>query len=157
MPRDDLLETLLRWGVNEASSADVVSDAARAAAGDDAPQWVVALACLPPDASANDIEDVLEGTPADVGYSLVPRGNPEAVLAGAFAMIRRCLAGHLAERDLARWAHSVIGHGRSDELELLASLDDVYDTVEYTGDTIESVDTRVRAEAQRLAGLHPRV
>lgn len=63
----------------------------------------------------------------------------------------------LAERDLARWAHSVIGHGRSDDLELLVSLDDVYDTVEYTGDTIESVDSRVRAEAQRLVGLHPLV
>lgn len=48
-PRDDLLETLLRWGVDEVSSAEVVIDAARAAADDDAPQWVVALACLPPD------------------------------------------------------------------------------------------------------------
>lgn len=148
---------LLLWGLDDVSSAEVVNDAALAVADDDVAEWVLALACLPLGASANDIEDVLERNPPDIGFSLVPRGNPEAMLAGALAMVRRCVAGRVAERDLARWAHAVIRHGRSEELEPLVSLHDAYDTAEYTGDTIESVDARVRAEADRLARLHPYV
>jgi hypothetical protein len=151
---DDLVETLLWWSVDHASSTVVVHDAAQAAAEDDVPEWVIALACLPADASAHDIEDVLDRGCPELAFPVVPRGNPEAVLAAALAMIRRFAAGRLAERDLARWTHDVIGHGRSKELERLVSLDDVYDTVKYSGDTIESVDAEVRAEADRLLHLH---
>ena len=154
---EDVVETLLRWEVDEVSSAEVVGDAARAVADADVDEWVVALACLPSDASANDIEDVLERVAPDIGFPVVPKGNPEAVLAAAFVMVRRCAAGHIAERDLARWMHTVIGHDRSQELERLVVLDDVYDTVEYSSDTIGSVDAEVRGEVDRLAHLYPHV
>ena len=58
---------------------------------------------------------------------------------------------HLGERDLTRWAHDVIGHERSDELEGLVSLDDEYEIAEAIGgDLIERVDAQVRAEVERL-------
>lgn len=154
---EDLIETLLRWSIHEASSAEVSYDAARSVAEAEDAEWVMALACLLPDASAHDIEEVLERAAPDIGVPVVPRGHPEAVLAAVFAMVRRCVAGHLAERHLARWMHTVIGHDGAKELQLLVVLDDVYDEVEYSSDTIESVDAKVRAEAERLAHLHPRL
>lgn len=157
MTLEDLVETLLRWSVEEVSSAEVVSDATQLAAEGSVAEWVVALACLAPDASANDVEDVLDRAAPEVGFPVAPRGNSEAVLAAALAMVRRCLAGHVAERDLARWMHTVIGHDRSEELELLVVLDDVYDTISYSTDTVATVDARVRAEAERLLELHPHV
>ncbi len=147
-------ETLLRWGLHEVTSAEVVQDAAVAVAQGVGAPWVLALACLPSDASANDVEDALEETPADGRVPFLPRGNSEAVLAAGFEMARRCVAGRLGERDLARWAHAVIGHGRSDELEALVRLDDAYDTAHYSDLSIESIDKRVRADAERLVRLH---
>lgn len=155
MTLEDLVETLLRWSVDEVPSAEVVEDATLLVAEGGQAEWVLALACLPPDATADDIEDVLAASPPDLGFALVPRGNPEAVVAAGLAMVRRCVRGQLAERDLARWVHTVIGHDRSPDFELLVVLDDVYDCVEQSTDTKESVDARVRAEADRLVRLHP--
>lgn len=155
MALEDLVETLLRWSVEKMSTAEVVSDATQLVAEGSVAEWVVALACLPPDASATDVEDALGRAIPEIDVPVVPRGNPEAVLAAALAMVRRCLMGHVAERDLARWMHTVIGHARSEELEPLVVLDDVYDSARYTSDSTASVDARVRAEAERLAHLHP--
>jgi hypothetical protein len=152
---DGLVQTLLRWSVDEASSAELVNEATRMVADGDVAEWVMALACLPPDASAIDVENALDVTPPEVGFSVVPRGNAEAVFAAALAMVRRCVRGQLAERDLARWMHAVVGHDCSEDLEPLVVLDDVYDTIEYTSYTNESVDARVRSEADRLDRLHP--
>ena len=147
-----LVETLISWSVDAASSTEVVRAAAVAVAeGVDAP-WVVGLACLPPVPAANDVEDVLDSSPPDLDVPVLPRGNPEVVLAAAMVLVRRCRAGHMTERDLARWAHDVIGHDRSAELEPLVCLDDSYDIAEYFGDSIEAVDDRVLAEVERLAG-----
>lgn len=152
--RSLLHETLFRWSANGASSTEVIADAATAVSvGVDEP-WVVALACLTPDASGYDVEDVLTTTPPRLDVPVLPRGNPEALVAAAMAQVRRCSAGQLRERDLARWAHEVIGHGRSDELELLVSLDDSYDTAQYLGEAVESVDAQVRVEVDRLVGRH---
>jgi len=152
---DDLVVTLLMWSVDEVESEKVVHAAAQSVAAGETAEWVVALACLPPDAASNEIADVLDRVPPDLPFAVMPRGNPEAELAAAYAMVRRYVEGRVAERDLVRWMHSVIGHDRVDELELLVVLDDLYDDVEYSSDTTESVDAEVRAEAIRVAGLHP--
>lgn len=154
---EDLIETLLRWSFRDVSSAEVVDYAARVVAEAEVAEWVTALACLPPNASTNDIEDILERTGPDIGVPLVPRGNPEAALAAASVMVQRCAAGKLPERDLARWMHTVIGHESSEELELLVGLDDAYDAVDYSSITVESVDAQVRAEVDRLTDLYRQV
>ncbi len=154
--REELVETLLRWSLDEASSTAVVRDAAAAVAQGETAAWILQLACLPLSASVDDVEDALASTPADLGARLVPRGNREAVAAVGLAMVRRCVAGDLAERDLTRWAHAVIGHSRVYEFEGLVSLEHSYDVAECGGGSTEAVDARVRTEAVRLAGhLYP--
>jgi hypothetical protein len=81
---------------------------------------------------------------------LPARDTDEARVAAAAAMARETLDGRLPPRELARWAHRAIRHGRAKVLEDLVVLDDVYDTLPYTAEAEADVDGRVLDAAARL-------
>ena len=93
---------------------------------------------------------------AEVGVPFFPRGSQAAKGAGLNAMAGRVLAGELKPRELAAWAHGVIGHDDGDIGQQLVSLDDQYQLAyviaEDNGAEADTrdLDIKVIAEARRL-------
>lgn len=69
-------------------------------------------------------------------------------------MVRRFAEGSISGRDLARWAHTHIGHDGPGDCEPFVLLDDIYDTVDYGAYDMADADVWTAAEANAfLAGL----
>lgn len=71
---------------------------------------------------------------------------PAADRIGAVKIRRKLLdlvAGSIAPRELAAWAHGEIGHDGADSAQWLVEADDEYDTVEYSQATVEEIDRHV--------------
>jgi hypothetical protein len=96
--------------------------------------------------------DVLQAAFDGLGIRLPQPGTAEAQVGAATAMARLLLDGHLTSRELARWAHAVIGHDGAPELQSLVEFDDAYEIVDYVDprDGVAGVDRQVRGEAERL-------
>ena len=88
---------------------------------------------------------------AELGREFPGRGTAIAQLGAVQAMCRRCLDGSVSPRELARWAHVVVGHSGAPEAQVLVELDDAYDTVGYSEETSDDLDKSVTEEARRLA------
>lgn len=68
-------------------------------------------------------------------------------LAAATAMIRRFLAGSVSARELASWAHRVIGHDGASSLRPFVMLDDEYDLLDVDGTTEADLEAFAHADA----------
>jgi hypothetical protein len=92
-----------------------------------------------------------------LGIRLPQPDSAEAQVAAARAMARLLLDGQLSSRELARWAHRIIGHGGAAELKTLVEFDDAYEIVDCVGraDGVAELDRQVRSEAQRLVSSDP--
>jgi hypothetical protein len=77
-------------------------------------------------------------------------GGHSGLVAAVKALSARALAGRATPRELAFWAHSRCGHDRLPLAERLVLLDDVYDCLEYSDQTVEETDADVLAEARRI-------
>ncbi|AYF31009.1 hypothetical protein CSH63_26920 [Micromonospora tulbaghiae] len=100
-----------------------------------------------------EVPELLEAAPKDVGLSHYPRGSHAGQEAAVTIMASRVLAGLLSPLDLAVWAHSIIGHDKLPVAERLVELDDVYDTLEYTDMTEQDVNDEILVEARRIVGM----
>lgn len=66
-------------------------------------------------------------------------------------MCRAVLADQMPGRELSRWVHTEFHHeSESDLLNLLAELDDEYDSTEFTRSGVGDVEQRIREVAQRV-------
>ncbi|MDF2146856.1 hypothetical protein [Knoellia sp. p5-6-4] len=66
------------------------------------------------------------------------------------SQLRRWLAGELTDRQLAAWAHGVIGHDGPSILQDLVVTDDMLDELEYIAATTDSIHRDLQDIAQRL-------
>jgi hypothetical protein len=138
------------WSIGYITAADVVSNACDLlVAGHDGPALRM-LAAVPFRHADQEVPEILEAALADIGLSCYPRVSRAGQEAAVRALAARVLAGAVAPRSVARWAHSKIGHDRLALAERFVELDDVYDTIEYTDMTEQDVDADVIAEARRI-------
>ncbi|NJQ13469.1 hypothetical protein [Streptomyces bohaiensis] len=137
------------WSIGAVRATDVVAGACDALiAGLDSPTLRRLAACTRAEADY-DVPDLLPPALDELGLDLHPLGSVAGQVAAAGALAARMLTGEVTPRELAFRIHQSFGH----ELPLaepLASLDDEYDILEYTGRTLEEVDADVLAEALRL-------
>ena len=145
--------TALR-SIRQGTAADVIEAACDClVAGVDSPSLRI-LAGVSPSAGSQELIQWLEPTLGELGLTYFPEGGQEGEDAAVRVMATRLLAGALSPRELARWAHAVIGHDGTPLAEELVMLDDVYDTLEYGEQTEADTDARVLAEARRLTASH---
>lgn len=95
------------------------------------------------DALVDDVTAELDLTSAFVGKDIEVQA--------AAAMCRRATRGEMDARDLARWAHQVIGHGGAQELQPLVELDDHYDIADIGPMSLTQVDELAHQTIARLA------
>lgn len=88
----------------------------------------------------------------ELGRTFPGRWTPLAQSGAVRAMSRRMLASGLSPRELARWAHRVVGHSGVAEAQRLVELDDAYDCLGSSSDTAEDLDRAVTDAAQHLVG-----
>jgi hypothetical protein len=67
-------------------------------------------------------------------------------------MCRRALRGEVEVREVARWAHQVIGHEGPPDLQPLVELDDQYDMADIGPLTLADVDELAQRTVAELAG-----
>ncbi|MEU5565581.1 hypothetical protein [Micromonospora musae] len=144
-----LQDATIFWSIRQGTVAEVIEAACDClVAGVDSPSLRI-LAGVSPSESDQEMLRWLEPTLDELGLTFHPQGSQDGENAVQI-MAARLLAGAVSPRELARWAHSAIGHEGTPLAEELVMLDDVYDTLEYCGETEAEVDARVVAEARRL-------
>ncbi|GGO10902.1 hypothetical protein [Micromonospora parathelypteridis] len=138
------------WSIRHGTAAEVIEAVCDClVAGVDSPSLRI-LAGVSPSASSHELLQWLEPTLDELGLTFFPEGSQEGKDAAVRIMATKLLAGTLSPRELARWAHSVIGHDGTPLAEELVMLDDIYDMLEFCEETEADIDARVLAEARRL-------
>lgn len=98
-----------------------------------------------------EVDELIHAALSELGRPLPARETDAAKRAAVVAMASEMLAGRLTPRELAAWAHRVIGHTGPEEAQALVSLDDCYDELEWAQETEEDIDRHVLEEARKLA------
>lgn len=97
-----------------------------------------------------EADEIVHAALLEQGKPLPRRETDAAQRTALVAMASEMLAGRLTPRDLAAWAHRVIGHSGVKEAQTLVSLDDCYDELEWAQETEQDIDKRISEEASRL-------
>jgi hypothetical protein len=142
---DELYVQAVLWLVDERGLEPVVRAACDAlVAGLDGAE-LQSLAALSVHSSSYDseVDQTVRAALAEQGRPLPPRGSDEATEAAVRAMAREALRGRWIPRELAAWAHRVIGHSGPALAQPLVNLDDCYDALDYSGDTEADLDAQV--------------
>lgn len=111
------------------------------------------------EADTLDVEEDLRAAVQDLGVDLPDRETDELLHLSIRAMCRRHLAGEVPARELAEWAHRIVGHTEPQFAQPLVVADDEYDLIESGVSrsrgpgsiTMADVDARVRRAAVSLA------
>jgi hypothetical protein len=151
----ELANATALWSVRYLRAADVIRvacDALVAGLDGDALRM---LAAVPYRNADDELPQALEAALNELGLDYYAPGSRNGQTAAVKVLAARVLAGALPPRDLASWAHRTIGHGQLPLAEGLVELDDVYDCVEYSDQTLDEVDADVVAEARRIVDSHP--
>lgn len=153
---DALFDAVALWDLAPATGTGEVVDTATDAlvGGLDSPS-LRELAGTSPNESYWTLRPLIEDTLSELGIEYPGPGANDVQLAAARVMCRRLLHGEIAPRQLASWAHQTIGHNGSPRLQALVELDDVYDEIDYIGQTIEEVDDEALAEARSIVERRP--
>ena len=151
-----LYDAVALWEVRSTFGADEVISAAVDAlvAGVDSPS-LRELAGLSAQDSYWTLRPLVEGTLEELNISYPGPSSDDVQIAAARVMCKRLLGGGLTARDFAAWAHTTIGHEGAARLQPLVELDDAYDVSEYTGDTLEDLETTAHREAKSLLAGEP--
>ncbi len=95
-----------------------------------------------------DADELIHAALAEQGRPLPERFSAAAQEAALVAMASEAVQGRWVPRELAAWAHRVIGHGGAAIAQPLVVLDDEYDCIEYTNQRVEDLDAEVLAFAR---------
>lgn len=127
--RAALADAIRLWRLEPTSAEDVVNAAVDCLlAGVDTPS-VCELAGVPRGADVFSTEPLISEVLRELGMQHVMQ---EDIQRGAFvAMLHMFRSGRVNARDLARWAHSHIGHDGDADCQAFVDLDDMYDTLDY--------------------------
>lgn len=124
-----LADAVSIWRVSPGAVNDVIDSATDClVAGVDSPT-LRELAGASPHESRFVLAPMVEDTLAELGLTDVLTVSIQR--AALSVMVRRFGAGEVSARDLARWAHSHIGHDGDAGCQPFVDLDDMYDTAEY--------------------------
>lgn len=140
------------WSFGDRSNLDVVDAACDAlVAGLDSPA-LRELAGVFREDSEWEVRILLPRALQELGLRFYEPESVEGKAAGLAVMARYCVAGTMGPRQLAYWAHVVIGHGQPPEIEQFVVFDDVYDVVESGAakETLEDIDRRVLQACEAL-------
>lgn len=142
---DDLEREAILWLVGQRNFEAVVRAACDALVSGGSGEALATLAGEPSrePVYVADMDDEIVAALAEQGRPLPPRHTPEAQEAAVVAMARHALRGHVSPRDLARWAHETIGHDGVAMAQALVDLDDRFDTVDYSNESLEILDGEV--------------
>lgn len=121
--------------------ADVDSPSLRLLAGADRleSQWV--------------LQPLVEDTLDELGLGEVRAASPQR--AALTVMLRRFKAGEMSAVELARWAHTHIGHDGDIDCQPFVDLDDMYDTADYTGQSLDELNQWTMDEADAFLEGRP--
>ncbi|MGH8892473.1 MAG: hypothetical protein ACRDWY_04080 [Actinomycetes bacterium] len=130
--RQEFRDAVCLWRVSPSGAATVVIDAATEClvAGEDTPT-LRELAGASPRASAFILEPLITDTVNELG--MADLFGADVQVEALRAMLRRLLAGKIAVRDLASWAHREIGHDGARDCQPFVVLDDEYVDAEVLG------------------------
>lgn len=151
-----LHDAVALWEVRSAfGSNEVISAAVDAlVAGADSPS-LRELAGRSAQDSYWTLRPLVEGTLEELNISYPGPGSDDVQVAAARVMCKRLLGGGMTARDFAAWAHTTIGHEGAARLQPLVELDDAYDVREYTGRSLEDLETAAHGEATSLLTGEP--
>jgi hypothetical protein len=138
------------WSAGYLSAADVVRAACDGLVAGLDGSALRMLAAVPYQNADDEAPEVLEAALDELGLEHHARGSQSGLVAAVKALSARALAERVTPRELASWAHRRIGHDRIRLAERLVELDDVYDCLEYTDQTVGETDEDVLAEARRI-------
>ncbi|WP_205775960.1 hypothetical protein [Micromonospora tulbaghiae] len=151
--RTRMHEAAALWSAGQVTAAELVNVACELLVAGFDELNLATLASVHARHADEEVPELLEAAPKDVGLSHYPRGSHAGQEAAVTIMASRVLAGLLSPLDLAVWAHSIIGHDKLPVAERLVELDDVYDTLEYTDMTEQDVNDEILVEARRIVGM----
>ena len=151
----DLRDVGALWLSGYASQRPLVEIACSLLAQEHEGEGITALAghSYADEVDTHAVEHDLRRALSDLGGALPDRESPELLLMCVRAMCRRLQRGEINERELAAWAHRVVGHMGADEAQPLVEADDTYDMIAdgFVPESMAEVDERVRRTAALLA------
>lgn len=96
------------------------------------------------------LDALVDDVTAELNLPMATTERSREVQAGA-AMCRRAIRGEVDFREVARWAHQVIGHEGPAALQPLVELDDQYDIADLGPLTLADVDELAQRTIAQLA------
>lgn len=96
------------------------------------------------------LDALVDDVTSELNLPTAAPGEGREVQAAA-AMCRRALRGEVGLREVARWAHQVIGHEGPQALQQLVELDDQYDIADIGPLTLAEVEELAQRTVTRLA------
>ncbi|TWE13332.1 hypothetical protein BKA23_2161 [Rudaeicoccus suwonensis] len=94
----------------------------------------VASAIITPETNRFVIDDLVRDARAELG--LAQLDDDALIIRVAQSQLRRWAAGVMSDRELAAWAHKVIGHDGPFVLQALVNADDEFDDVDNSWTTL---------------------
>lgn len=150
---DTLYVQAVLWLVEERGIEPVVRAACDALVTGLDGEGLQALAALSIHAASydSDVDETVRHALAEQGRPIPTRGSDEAKEAAVRAMASEALQGRWIPRELAAWAHRVIGHKGPAMAQPLVNLDDCYDTLDYIKETEADLDAQVLSFCESVA------
>lgn len=99
------------------------------------------------------LEPLIDDTLSELQLDEVRNLSPQR--AALTVMLRRFNAGEMSAVELARWAHTHIGHDGDVDCQPFVDLDDMYDTADYTGQSLEELNQWAVEEADAFLEGRP--
>lgn len=141
------------WRISATNTGEVIDAAVGCLLAEVDSPTLRELAGASPRDSQFELEPMIERTLQELGLEEVLDVGPQR---GALtAMIRRFNDGDLSARDLARWAHSYIGHDGDASCQAFVDLDDMYDTADYADYGAGDLDRWTAEEADAFLAGRP--
>ncbi|MGW6197133.1 hypothetical protein ACWF0M_13385 [Kribbella sp. NPDC055110] len=148
-----LADAVNLWRLSPGNANQVIDAAVQClVAGVDSPT-LRELAGASPRESQFVLEGLIEDTLQELGMQEVLAVDAQR---GALAAILRRFKGNeLSAHDLARWAHTNIGHGGDARCQVFVDLDDMYDTADYSDYGTDDLDRWAAEEAEAFLEGRP--
>lgn len=141
------------WRLTDGAVGDIIDAATDCLVeGIDTPSLSI-LAGESPRESRFVLEPMIEDAVRELGRGdLLDANRQRAALS---AMLRRFRTGTTSARDLARWAHTHIGHDGEPECQIFVEVDDIWDQADYLDASEADLNAWLTREADAFLAGRP--
>lgn len=147
------LDAVSIWRLTDGAVDEVIDGATECLVeGVDSPTLRV-LAGESPRESRFVLGPMIEDTLRELGLDDLLAANRQR--AALSAMLRRFKAGSVSGRDLAKWAHTHIGHEGVPDCQAFVDLDDMWDGADYAGFSVAELEDWTAQEADAFLAGRP--